>query len=96
MINDGDLFTKWLDFNRTELEFDFGTPVAVDRYIRGSANDFEGRGPVAWTLEARVDGFDWQLIQEIDLPSGWSETTTRVKTTVGDTSGSKSFRGLLR
>ena len=40
--------------------------MTIDRYRLATANDFDGRDPTGWTLEGSDDGFDWELIQEVD------------------------------
>lgn len=63
MVIDGDLNTKWLDPNKSALEFEFDTAVSIDGYRFSTANDFPDRDPVQWILEGSLDGFDWELIE---------------------------------
>lgn len=66
--NVADLSTasKWLDFNRGPLVFEFPAPVTIDRYRFATANDAEERDPVHWTLEGSTDGTTWQVLDERD------------------------------
>jgi hypothetical protein len=52
-LADGEPLTKWLDFNKKPVIFEFkaGTP-AIRCYTWATANDFEERDPIAWTVEA--------------------------------------------
>lgn len=68
---DGDLFTKWLDFNRGPLVLDFHAPVTIDGYSWATANDAEERDPVRWLLEGSEDGTNWVGLDdqtEADFP----------------------------
>lgn len=69
---DGNPGTKWLDFNKGNLVFDFGSPVTFDRYQLTTANDAEERDPVRWILEGSADGLAWTLIENFtafDFPT---------------------------
>ncbi len=71
-VIDGDINTKWLDFNKSALEFDFGAPVAIDAYNFTTAGDAPERDPVQWVLEGSADGVDWTLVENVtafDFPS---------------------------
>lgn len=62
---DGDLQTKWLDFNKsTPLVLDLGGPAVVDGYRLASANDAPERDPVSWRVEGSLDGVHWALMDE--------------------------------
>ena len=61
---DGNLGTKWLDYNQGGLVFDFGQPQLIDSYLWATANDATERDPVRWTLEGSTDGINWILIDE--------------------------------
>ena len=63
-LKDSDLETKWLDFTRSPLVFDFGVPVAIDHYGFITANDFSSRDPVRWTFEGSPDGTNWTLLDD--------------------------------
>ncbi len=59
---DGDPSTKWLDFNRGSLVFEYPAPVSIDGYRIATAGDAPERDPVAWTLEGSTDGTAWTAI----------------------------------
>lgn len=60
---DGNLGTKWLDFNKfTGLVLDFGTPVFTDGYRFATANDADERDPLSWTVEGSNDNFNWTIL----------------------------------
>ncbi|MCW1885677.1 discoidin domain-containing protein [Luteolibacter flavescens] len=63
-VKDGDLGSKWLDFNKGALVFEFPEVVTIDQYRLGTAGDAEDRDPVTWTLEGSNDGDTWTLIDE--------------------------------
>lgn len=65
---DGNPGTKWLDFNKAPIIFDFGsgTPVTIDGYAWTTANDAPERDPIAWRLEGSNDGSTWELIDTVD------------------------------
>jgi hypothetical protein len=65
LVIDGNTSTKWLDFNKGGLVFDFGTPVTIDAYQLTTANDNPERDPVRWTLEGSNDGATWTLIENL-------------------------------
>jgi len=56
--------TKWLDFNRNPVVFDFGAPVTIDHYGFTTANDVPERDPDRWTFEGSDNGFDWVLLDD--------------------------------
>ena len=58
-IIDGDINTKWLDFNIAPLVFTFNGPVTIDSYNFATANDALGRTPISWTFEGSSDGATW-------------------------------------
>ncbi|GAA5484516.1 CotH kinase family protein [Haloferula sargassicola] len=61
---DDDPSTKWLDFNRAPLVFDFFEPVEIDHYGFTTANDATGRDPVRWTFEGSNNGSNWTLLDD--------------------------------
>ncbi|MBB5351931.1 hypothetical protein HNR46_002170 [Haloferula luteola] len=61
---DGDATTKWLDFDREPVVFDFGTPMEVDLYGFTTANDASSRDPVRWYLEGSNNGGTWTLLDD--------------------------------
>ncbi|NNM31115.1 MAG: hypothetical protein HKO57_16475, partial [Akkermansiaceae bacterium] len=67
-VVDGDPGTKWLDFNKQGLVFDFfPNTVTFDAYGWTTANDAAERDPVAWRLEGSSDGgATWELIDNVD------------------------------
>ena len=54
--------TKWMDFNRGDLIYDYGANVVIDAYTLTTANDAPERDPVRWTLEASLDGVIWDML----------------------------------
>lgn len=81
-VIDGNTGTKWLDFNKGGLVFDFGASTAFNRYQLTTANDEEARDPLRWTLEGSADGVSWTLIENMttfDFPTPFArETPTQV------------------
>ena len=63
-VVDGSLGTKWLDFNKGALIFDFGSPEEIDSYRWATANDAEERDPVRWTLEGSDNATSWTLLED--------------------------------
>ncbi|MDQ8190704.1 discoidin domain-containing protein [Roseibacillus persicicus] len=63
---DGDVGTKWLDFNKRPVIFDFKSPQEFNGYQWTTANDFANRDPVAWRLDGSVDGVTWTVIDLVD------------------------------
>lgn len=76
---DGDITTKWLDFNNAPVVIDFGVTTAVDGYRLTTGNDVPGRDPVRWTIEGSADGSTWDLIERVidseTLPTGRNVTS---------------------
>jgi hypothetical protein len=66
---DGNTATKWLDFDRNPLVFNFGSPVTVDSYGFTTANDAPGRDPVRWRFEGSHNGTTWTLLDDRSFPS---------------------------
>ncbi|MFT5117424.1 MAG: hypothetical protein ACI9NY_000953 [Kiritimatiellia bacterium] len=62
--NDGDTSTKWLDFNKGALVYDFSQEVVVDSYLLVTANDHFSRDPIRWLLEASNDAQDWTVLND--------------------------------
>lgn len=58
---DGDTSSKWLDFNVGALVVEWSTGVASDSFRFVTANDFDERDPVQWTLEG-FDGSVWKTL----------------------------------
>jgi hypothetical protein len=63
-IADQDTGTKWLDFERGPVIFQFAAPVTIDRYRFATAGDEPGRDPVKWTFEGSDDGVAWTLLDQ--------------------------------
>ncbi len=65
-VIDGQTGTKWLDFNKRGLVFDFGEPKTFDHYGFATANDAIARDPVRWILEGRDSPEEpWTLIDNL-------------------------------
>ena len=64
MAIDGNLNTKWLDFNKAPLVLDYGQPVTATAYRFATANDGTERDPVSWRLEGSQNGTTWELVDE--------------------------------
>ena len=62
--DDANPATKWLDYNRGDLVYDFGVPVEIDAYSITTANDAPERDPVRWTLQASIDGISWEVLDD--------------------------------
>jgi YVTN family beta-propeller protein len=60
--NDANVNTKWLDFNRGSLVYDFGDNIEIDAYTLTTANDAPERDPVRWYFEGSVDGIVWEVL----------------------------------
>lgn len=81
-LKDLNLNTKWLDFNKAPVVFDFGTATTIDGYNFATANDAQERDPVSWTLEGSDDNATWTLIDAIN---NYPTTTARKAYAVADT-----------
>ncbi len=74
---DGNLLTtKWLDFNRKGLVFDFGSTQTFDSYQFYTGGDAPERDPVRWTMEASTDGTVWTLVESV---TDYDYPTTRIR-----------------
>lgn len=73
-VLDGNLGTKWLDFNRGMLLFTFPAAVTIDAYRFATANDSAERDPSNWKFEGSADGTNWTLLDNIN---SYNATTTR-------------------
>jgi len=62
--DDANVATKWRDFNRGDLVYDFGVNVEIDAYTITTANDASERDPVRWTIEGSLDGASWTVIDD--------------------------------
>lgn len=81
-VIDGNVATKWLDFNFTTSAYSTlivdagsGNSVTFDRYRFATANDAPDRDPVSWQLYGSNDGSVWSLLD------------TRTSQTITDTRG---------
>lgn len=63
-LGDFDPATKWLDFDRQPVVFDFGAPVEIVRYGFTTANDVSSRDPVRWLFEGSHDGSVWFMLDD--------------------------------
>ncbi len=72
---DLDVNTKWLDFNKQAIVFDFGAPVTIDEYNFATANDSDGRDPVSWVFSGSDDNVNWT---PLDVRTDQVITTTRL------------------
>ena len=64
-IIDGLTNTKWLDFNKAPLVFDFGTTTTVSGYFFATPNDAADRDPLRWKMEGSTDGTTWVLLDNL-------------------------------
>ena len=80
LANDNNTATKWLDFNKGALVYDYSVNRFIDTYNFTTANDVTDRDPVRWTLEGSVDGSNWVLIDDRST-SDFATPTTRFSTT---------------
>eukprot|EP00929_Paragymnodinium_shiwhaense_P103728 TRINITY_DN6741_c0_g1_i4.p1 TRINITY_DN6741_c0_g1~~TRINITY_DN6741_c0_g1_i4.p1 ORF type:complete len:1924 (+),score=515.15 TRINITY_DN6741_c0_g1_i4:1828-7599(+) len=62
---DGKMQTKWLDFNKGPLIITFPSAVRPNAFRFNTANDFDGRDPVNFTMEAeKPGGGGWVMLYE--------------------------------
>lgn len=73
-VKDVNLDTKWLDFNKKELVFDFGVATTIDGYNFATANDATERDPVSWILYGSDDNTNWI---PLDVRADQAITTAR-------------------
>ena len=59
---DGVTTTKWLDVNRSQVVFNFGSAATIDGYRFTTANDQDVRDPIRWLFEGSSDGSTWTLL----------------------------------
>ncbi|MBB5351927.1 autotransporter-associated beta strand protein [Haloferula luteola] len=64
-VTDGNTGTKWLDFNKAPLVFDFGTTTTIDGYFFATPNDATDRDAISWILEGSADGTTWTLLDNV-------------------------------
>lgn len=74
---DGDTGTKWLDFNKGALVYDFGGSASIDAYALTTGGDAPERDPVSWVLEGSDDGTNWTVIDvQNDYPTPAARETS--------------------
>lgn len=75
-VKDNLTTTKWLDFNKKALVFDFGdgNTATIDGYTFATSNDAQERDPVSWILYGGTDGVSWT---PIDIRQNVAVTTAR-------------------
>jgi hypothetical protein len=73
-VKDNATTTKWLDFNKKALVFDFGVSKTIDGYNFATSNDAQERDPVSWILWGSADGVAWTAI---DIRNNVTVTTAR-------------------
>jgi len=67
---DNNTGTKWLDFNKSYVQFEFPAPVTIDAYNFATANDAPERDPVSWTFSGSSDGENWEPLHiVVDYPT---------------------------
>ena len=67
---DGNLTTKWLDYSRGDLVFEFAAPVTIDAYTWVTANDRIERDPTGWVFLGSENGVSWvPLDVQMDYPT---------------------------
>ncbi len=82
-VIDGLANTKWLDFNKQGLVFDFGSSQSFDSYELTTGNDATERDPVCWILEGSDNLADWSTIAHVHadnypMPAGRNVVTGRI------------------
>ncbi|MCW1886782.1 autotransporter-associated beta strand repeat-containing protein [Luteolibacter flavescens] len=75
--------TKWLDFNKQGLVFDFPQPITIDGYQFVTAGDAPERDPVAWVIEGSEDLTNWVLVDAVGGGFPSYPTPTRRMTGTG-------------
>ena len=92
-IIDGSPTTKWLDFNRRGMIFDFGVSLQFDSYQITAANDDAGRDPVQWLLESSEDGVTWTILDHVgQSPYPFPYARSTANPAVVSTTGKIPFR----
>ncbi len=77
-IIDGDINTKWLNFETRGLIFDFGSTKTFSSYEFATGGDAPERDPVRWTMEGSNDATTWTLIDNLtdfDFPTPEARST---------------------
>lgn len=76
--NDNNTATKWLDFNKLTLVYDYGSPVPMNSYYFTTANDAPERDPVRWAVEGSNDNTAWTMLSDktlVDYPTPTARLT---------------------
>lgn len=76
---DGNTGTKWLDFNKSQVVFNFGSTATIDGYRFTTANDANDRDPLRWIFEGSSDGSTWTLLDH--QTSDFATPTARLTAT---------------
>lgn len=63
-LNDNNTSSKWLDFNKLPVVFEFDIPRSFTQYNFATANDANDRDPVRWQVEGSEDGNTWVVIDD--------------------------------
>jgi len=77
MAIDGDVSTKWLDFNTQALHLTIADCTSEpDNFRFTTANDGDGRDPVQWTMQNYIDSsLVYAHVQYVDYPTPTSRYT---------------------
>lgn len=65
LLADGLSSTKLFDARVRPVIFEFEQAVSIDAYRFTTANDFDARDPLRWTLEGSDDGITWTLVDNV-------------------------------
>lgn len=65
LLADGLSSTKLFDARVRPVIFEFEQAVSIDAYRFTTANDFDARDPLRWTLEGSDDGISWTLVDNV-------------------------------
>lgn len=94
---DGLTTTKWLTNAATAfIQYDFGAdnPQTVKRYRMTSANDFEARDPMTWTVRGSNNGTDYTILDSRSNESFGNRFETR-EFTMNTATGSYRYYRLI-
>jgi hypothetical protein len=75
-LSDGDISTKWLDFNfsgnnstpstgNSSAIWQFSTAKSFNGYVWYTANDADNRDPITWTISGSNDGTSYTVLHTI-------------------------------
>ena len=62
--DDADSASKWVDYNRGAIVYDYGAPIEIDSYSFTTAADHDGRDPVRWVFDVSQDGVNWTVVDD--------------------------------